>query len=207
MLQEVIVNGRPASRPRNDIRVAGNSDAVNAMGLIMLAFSSDPVARWVYPEPADYLRYFPSFIKAFAGNAFERGMALTTPDFSGAALWLGPGVHSDDETLEALVQNSTTPEVRKDLLQVMEAMETYHPDEPHWYLPMIGVDPRQQNRGIGSDLMKHALDRCDAEGLPAYLESSNPRNISLYERYGFVSLGSIQFGASQPLYPMVRWPQ
>ena len=70
-----------------------------------------------------------------------------------------------------------------------------HPTEPHWYLPMIAMDPALQSRGYGSALLRAALARCDEDGLPAYLESSNPRNISIYRRHGFEATGTIQVGS------------
>eukprot|EP01041_Mallomonas_annulata_P030478 gene30478-52615_t len=63
-------------------------------------------------------------------------------------------------------------------------MGQFHPEEPHWYLSMIGVDPSHHGQGLGSALLKAGLQRCDADGLPAYLESSNPKNVPLYERFG-----------------------
>ncbi len=57
--------------------------------------------------------------------------------------------------------------------------------EPHWYLPLIGVDPAHQGEGHGDALMAYALARCDRDHAPAYLESSKPRNIPFYRRYGF----------------------
>ena len=86
-------------------------------------------------------------------------------------------------------------------------MAKYHPHEPHWYLPLIGVDPAHQGKGHGDALMSYALDRCDRERVPAYLESTNPRNISLYRRHGFEPLGTIQAGSSPTLVPMVRRPR
>jgi len=90
---------------------------------------------------------------------------------------------------------------------VMERMEQFHPHEPHWYLPLIGVDPALHGRGLGSALMQHALVRCDAEGMPAYLESTNPRNIGLYQRHGFEKQGIIQVGSSPLIVPMLRSPR
>jgi hypothetical protein len=52
--------------------------------------------------------------------------------------------------------------------------------------------------------MKHALALVDAQGLPAYLESSNPMNISLYKRHGFEEMGAIQSGSSPTVVPMLR---
>ena len=71
---------------------------------------------------------------------------------------------------------------------------------------MIGVETRSQGKGIGAKLMRHAVERVDSEGLPAYLESSNPRNISLYERFGFAVVGTIKAGSAPPMYPMYRRP-
>ncbi len=92
-------------------------------------------------------------------------------------------------------------------------MGRYHPTDPHWYLPLIGVDPSQQGKGYGSALMQHALVPCDRDNKIAYLESSNPssnhepRNIPLYERHGFEILGTIQVGTSPPIFPMLRKPR
>ncbi|HYB53912.1 MAG TPA: GNAT family N-acetyltransferase, partial [Thermoanaerobaculia bacterium] len=81
------------------------------------------------------------------------------------------------------------------------------PDEPHWYLPMIGVEPMAQRRGLGAELMRHGVARCDREGTLAYLESSNPRNISLYLRFGFDVLDEIRVGAAPLVTPMLRRPR
>ena len=83
-------------------------------------------------------------------------------------------------------------------------MADYHPQEPCWYLPLIAADPAHTGQGLGAALMRHALAKVDADGLPAYLESSNPRNISLYQRYGFEVMGEIQAGSSPVMTPMIR---
>lgn len=82
-----------------------------------------------------------------------------------------------------------------------------HPEEPHWFLPIIAVDPAWQGCGIGSELMAHAVAECDAMGCRAYLESSNPRNISLYERHGFKVIGEVEVGNCPVLTSMLREPQ
>ena len=82
----------------------------------------------------------------------------------------------------------------------------HHPAVPHWYLPQIGVDPIARGRGYGSALMKAALERIEQSGAPAFLESSNNRNVSLYERYGFEVVAEIQQGQAPPMYPMLRAP-
>jgi hypothetical protein len=71
----------------------------HAVHILALAFSTDPVARWMYPEAARYVENFPKFTRAFGGMAFEFGTAALTPSLTGAALWLPPGVSPDEERL------------------------------------------------------------------------------------------------------------
>lgn len=189
------------------IKTAAPSDEVALISVLTLAFSSDPMARWSQPDPEKYLVNFPLFVKAFGGNALTQGTAYYADGYGGAALWLPPGVGPDEEMLMGLVERTSPDEIKPDLYGIFEQMDKYHPKEPHWYLPMIGVDPSQQGNGIGSKLMKHALVACDRDNLPAYLESSNPKNISLYERHGFEVIGEIQVGSSPTLRPMLRSPK
>jgi GNAT superfamily N-acetyltransferase len=88
-------------------------------------------------------------------------------------------------------------------------MAAYHPRDPHWYLPTIGIEPHLHRKGLGSALLTEALSRCDQEHKPAYLESSNPANMALYQRFGFETPGDIRAGHSPPMIPMLRgalWP-
>ena len=106
-----------------------------------------------------------------------------------------------------LLQRTVHERERADLFGIFEQMGNYHPSEPHWYLPLIGVDPAQQNKGYGSALMRHALIPCDRDNKLAYLESSNAQNITLYERHGFELMGTIEVGAAPPVFPMLRQPR
>jgi ribosomal protein S18 acetylase RimI-like enzyme len=179
-------------------------DAVTA--ILTLAFSGDPASRWTWPDPKAYLDAFPHFALAFGGAAFEKGSALRVGS-AGAALWLPPGTAPDEAALNDLMMRTADAATAVDGPQLMQQMASHHPKEPHWYLPLLGVDPAQQNKGVGSALLRHVTDRCDRDGVLAYLESSNPRNIPLYERHGFVILGRAQFGSSPVITPMLRKPQ
>jgi len=189
------------------IKSATTSDEMAAIDVVTLAFSTDPVARWLYPNPHQYLTHMPLFVRAYGGKAFVHGSAYYVEGYAGAALWLPPDVHPDEDELLPLIQHTVSEQERGDLFAVFEQMESYHPKEPHWYLPLIGVDPTHQGQGYGSALMQHALLSCDHDQTMAYLESSNPRNISLYKRHGFELLGNIQVGTSPPVFPMLRKPR
>lgn len=186
------------------IKIAQASDEASAIDALTLAFSTDPMVRWSLPDPAKYLATFPSIAKAFGGSAFQKGTAYIADGFAGAALWLPPGVGSDEESLMRLFDENVGDDVKNDLPGIFEQMEKFHPTERHWYLPMIGVDPAYQGAGVGTALMTEALKAVDRDGLIAYLESSNPKNISLYERHGFEVIGEIQSGSSPVLRPMLR---
>jgi GNAT superfamily N-acetyltransferase len=183
------------------------AEAERAVAVIVLAFGADPAARWTYPDPHDYVTYFPAIVRAFGGGAFAAGTAHRVGPFAGAALWLPPGVHPDDAAMGAALERSVPAPRLPEFTAVFERMRSHHPREPHWYLPLIGVDPVHQNQGHGSALLRHALAQCDRIGVPAYLESSNPANVPLYERHGFVMLDTIQVGSSPPISPMLRTPR
>lgn len=188
------------------LKTATASDQDQTIDTIVLAFSADPMARWSYPDPHHYLRYFPDLVRKLGGKAFEHGAAYYVDGFSGAALWLPPDIHPQEEELIALAQKPISERKQKEMFSLFEQRGSYHPTEPHWYLPFIGVDPAQQGNGYGSALMEYGLIPCDRDHKLAYLESSNPRNIPLYQRHGFKVLGTIQVGSSPPLFPMLRKP-
>jgi len=194
-------------RPPTEIRSATPGEMSHAVAAIVAAFLTDPLARFAWPSPHNYLRGMALGTREFAGGSFEHDTAYVSADFCGAALWLPPGVHPNGEALERVFRDTAEPEHLDDLLGTFEKMEQWHPEEPHWYLPIIGVEPNAQGKGLGAELMRHAVVRCDQERALAYLESSNPRNISLYLRHGFEVMGEIRVGAGPLVTPMLRRPR
>jgi GNAT superfamily N-acetyltransferase len=176
------------------------ADVERTIAVLVLAFIADPVVRWTYPDPEQYLALFPAFVRAFGGGAFAQGTARHVKGHAGAALWLPPGIEPDHAAIEASLPAGREAEIAA----VFEAMAFYHPHEAHWYLPLIGVDPAHHRKGCGATLLQDALGQCDQDHVAAYLESTNPANITLYRRHGFEVLGTIQMGSSPPLFPMLR---
>ncbi len=191
------------------VRCATEAERRKVIDVITLAFVTDPMARWANPSAHAYLATMPDFIDVFGCGGLPHGTTYVVEGFAGAALWLAPGVQPDGERMAALMSapSDAPAGVQAELAAVFEQMASYHPHEPHWYLPIIGVDPAQQGRGYGAALMRHAVQRFDREGAIAYLESSNPRNISLYQRHGFEILGTVQVGSSPEVVPMLRRPR
>jgi GNAT superfamily N-acetyltransferase len=189
------------------IKTARPSDQDSIIAVLALAFSADPGARWTYPDPHKYLRYFPDIVRAFGGRAFEHGTAHYVDGFLAAVLWLPPDVRPQEDEMMALMERTVSDSTLKDFRSVMEQAGRYRPTEPHWYLPLMGVDPPRQGSGHGSALMKHALTACDREQKLAFLESTNPRNVSFYQRHGFEVLGTVQVGSSPTGFSMLRTPR
>jgi GNAT superfamily N-acetyltransferase len=184
--------------------IACDAEVEHAIATLVLAFATDPVARWMYDDPRQYLQHIPRLFRALGKNSFEGGAAQRTNDGLGVALWLSPGVHGDDAPLEAVIAESISVEKQAEVAAVFERTEHYRPAEPHWYLSLIGVEALHRNKGRGAALLKHRLRQCDREHLPAYLWSSNPLNTSLYKRHGFEIAGTIRVGSSPSIYPMLR---
>jgi ribosomal protein S18 acetylase RimI-like enzyme len=186
------------------VRTVAAADRKKAVATVALAFASDPMMRWSFPDPARYLAIAHDFIDAFGGHAVEHGCADEIADFAAVALWLPPGIAPDGDAMGAIITANMPADRMEAGGALFEQMNRFHPEEPHWYLPLIGADPVQQGKGFGSALIAHTLQRCDRERLPAYLESSNPANVPLYERHGFKVIGEIQSGSSPTLTPMLR---
>ncbi len=175
-----------------------------AIATLVTAFTSDPLLRWMLPEPNQYLTYFREVLRFFGGSAFQHGSAYRAEDFLSVALWLPPGVLPDEEALGAVMQEAVAEELQEEVFGLLEQVSQFHPEVEHWYLSAIGVDPRAQGMGYGSALLAHTLEVCDQAHQAAYLESTNPRNVPLYERFGFRAIGVIQSGSSPAITPMLR---
>jgi ribosomal protein S18 acetylase RimI-like enzyme len=115
-----------------------------------------------------------------------------------------PGVEPDGDASVAAFEATVAGNKLDDVFAVMEQMDAAHPTYPHWYLPWFGVDSSRQGLGLGSQLMSPCLEFVDKEHLPAYLDSTNRRNVSFYERHGFVVTGEHQSGACPPVISMLR---
>jgi GNAT superfamily N-acetyltransferase len=179
------------------------------------AFFDDPVMRWMLPDAELRRRKLHKLFEALTRHHhLARGGVEVAPDGSGiggAALWDPPGGWRQTRLEELRATPSLLmafgTSLRRGLI-AEERMKAAHPEEPHWYLAIIGTDPDVRGKGFGQVLMQSRLDRCDTEHAPAYLESSNPVNVPYYQRFGFDVTGEIRLPGSGPsLIPMWRRPR
>jgi len=197
------------------VRPLGRSDVRGAARVLAKAFYDDPVTSWMLPDDSSRLTALTRAFAPLARHHFlpRAGSEVGVRDgvVGAATLWDPPGQRKPG-LVEQLI---TTPTMlwafRSRVpasMRVMELMEKHHPEEPHWYLMLIGSDPAVRGAGFGHALMRSRLDRCDAEGSPAYLENSNPKNEAYYLRFGFEIMGEIKLpDGGPPMWPMWRNPR
>ena len=198
---------QPATVETAAVTTASARDREAVLDVLVRAFQADPVIRWAFPDPRTYRDGFRAFAAAFGGRAFEHRSAFYAGEMRGAALWLPPGVGPDEEAMAPQLERDVPDDRLDDFYTVLGEAGRYHPEEPHWYLPLIGVDPAHKGIGHGSSLLRHVTERLDRAARVAYLESTNPLNLPLYRRHGFEVCGKITVGTCPPVYPMVRQPR
>ena len=186
------------------VRVASSEDRQPILDLLMLAFDQDPVMRWMFPQARDHVNHFPKFLMGQGGGGIDAGTAFVAGDYAGAALWLPPGMHSDEAALFAAFGPVIEAGRFPDAGAFGAGAAAMHPEDDHWYLAFLGVDPNMQGRGIGSAMLKHALAIVDAAPRIAYLETASEPNVRLYERFGFEVTGEVNVPGAPILWGMTR---
>jgi GNAT superfamily N-acetyltransferase len=178
------------------------------------AFYDDPVSMWIMPDDktrAAHLRRFFATVTRhhhLAGGGVE---VASDGSIGAAALWDPPGRWKQTPREQLMMMPSfirgfgVRPKVGRKMGALLELMKRHHPEEPHWYLAVIGSDLTVRGKGYGQALMSSRLDRVDAEHAPAYLESSKSENVPYYQRFGFEVTGEIALPDGGPtLWPMWR---
>ncbi|MGW1074035.1 GNAT family N-acetyltransferase [Streptomyces sp. NPDC002537] len=182
--------------------------------LIGESFMADPVSGWVFPGEEYRRAAQPGFFGVYLDAALRDGWVDVTDDLSAAALWLpvraGAEADEDGEGGEDLGEQLCAAAPGNERVRTVgELAGLAHPtDRSHYYLPVIVAAPGRRGEGRGRALLAPVLDRCDREGMPAYLEASNARSRALYERLGFAAMGApIELPDGPHMWPMWREPR
>jgi GNAT superfamily N-acetyltransferase len=179
------------------IRRVTSADVKPVAAAFARAFEDDPVFTWAFPDGRTRLKRMIAMNEAMIPRTQTMRFMenYTTADHAGLAMWAGPEkwdmpTRSMLPAGFALARAMGATGIRR-FLALMGALKKVHPHEPHWYLAGLGTDPPKQGTGVGTALVQPMLDRCDLEGLPAYLETQKPQNVPYYERFGFRVTGEI----------------
>ena len=193
------------------IRDVAPVDVTEISSVLAEAMIEGPVARWLMPDDAARQRRAPGYFEIYAEHAVRYGEVYANADpdtgeLSAVALWfpftsLIPSPADYEHRLKEAAGSAFDRTCELDAL-----LEAHHPLDPHHYLAFLAVRPERQNRGIGSALLDRHHARLDAAGLPAYLESNDPRNRDLYLRHGYSVRSVVRLPDGPPLWLMWRSP-
>jgi GNAT superfamily N-acetyltransferase len=187
------------------IRTATPEDGPELSEMLARAFQDDPVASYALPSdrrrPAQLRRFYTERLRTLVPEE----LVFCSEDRQAAALWAPPDRwHTPlSELLRTRIINLRTPLFLVGGIRV----ERRHPTTPHYYLAILGVEPSAQGQGLGSTVLRPMLDRCDLEGVPAYLESSKETNVPFYERHGFRVTEEVSLAFGPKLWLMWREPR
>ena len=187
-----------SATPAPAVRRATVAEVPDVVATLATAFAHDPVLSFLF-EDADRR---PGLLATFfaARLAGGRGMdeVLTvagTGDPVSAAVWVPPRREEDPAPdfgpVVAALSVLLGEEVAMRKFLALGPLLEAHPPAPHWYLAFVGTRPDARGVGMGSALIAAITSRCDDEGIPAYLESSDPVNVPLYESHGFRVVGEV----------------
>ncbi|MFE9093744.1 GNAT family N-acetyltransferase [Streptomyces sp. NPDC007264] len=196
------------------IRAADEGDRELVVRLLDEAFQDDPVSSWVFPGEEHRRATHHRLMAAFTDIVLAEGRIDVTEDGTACALWLsvpaaGHAQGADGAGEDAVRLREAVDPANDRVERIARLLAESHPvDHAHEYLWMIGVAPGHQGGGLGTTLIRHVLDRCDRERLPAYLEASSTRSTRLYERLGFAFTDrTLDLPDGPPMWPMWREPR
>ena|SRR5688572_24217451 len=157
------------------------------------AFHDDPLQSYTFPDPEQRRRLSPAHFSAILQYGLLAGQVFTGAEpGSGAAIWIPPGAVHTPEMAEAAGLTRLAEAIGADaagrfgrMVDYAEALHHRDMTNPHWYVMVLGVAPAFQGQGYGRALLQPMLDRAELEGVPCYLETTQPKNVSFYRRLGF----------------------
>lgn len=189
------------------MRRAVAADAAEVARVLAAGFTDDPIFTWVFDDPGRREKLEAMFGFMAPEGAIPLGATFHLP--GAVACWTPPDSPAWPKErfkrfVAVLVHVASSDELTR-LTMLENAVETVRPRGSSWRLASIAVLPDHQGQGLGSTLVEAGLDLVDSEGYPAHLESTNPRNVPLYERFGFEVTEHVTLGESGPtLTGMVR---
>jgi GNAT superfamily N-acetyltransferase len=194
------------------LRQALRADLPAIADLWVDAFASDPFLRWMQPDDAGWPAFGRMWMGFVLDLTFERGHTYCSDPLDVAVAWVPPDVAlvtPDDLDRARELTASHVGEAHADAVwTTILAARGHGMEVPHWTLQYLGARSSKHGSGLGQLAVAPILARCDEDGLPCGLVSTNPRNVSFYERNGFVVQAEVPTpDEATALRPMERQPR
>ncbi len=195
----------------SDVKKVAVAEIPRVATALARSFYDDPlIGRWVIQDDSRRMRRLERGFDLYVRRIWLRhDECYTTDRVIGGAMWMPPGTWHLNMLQQLRLLPAMGAAFGRDLPRLMRFLnsaEAKHPHDPHYYLPVIGVEPEWQGKGFGAALLRPILERCDGERLPAYLEATSPHNRTLYERHGFEVTEEMTVADSPPFWGMWREP-
>jgi ribosomal protein S18 acetylase RimI-like enzyme len=171
------------------------------------AFQNETGWSYVIKDPVLRAKRLAGAFHLFLRDEHRRGAVYGTGGIEAVTLWRGPGQAHDSKWDRLRLIVPFIQQLRGSIfrgLEVSDLIERYLPNEPCWYLHYAGCHPDFQGKGFGGAAIRAGLERVDYEGLPAYLETADESNVSLYRRFGFEVVHEWQIPEGPQFWGMKR---
>ncbi len=202
---------RLVGEPKMEVLAAIEGRTLDAVAWMLAdAFHGDPMQRWLFPfEPrrrARLARYFELDIRH---RLNRQSIVHLADEAGGVAFWHPPGSWAPSSRSLLAIAPAFLSVARHHPMRaprVLRGVIAHHPTAAHWYLSHLGVAPERQGAGVGRALVEAGLRRADADGVGAYLETTNPDNVDFYEAVGFGALGTCREEGAPDVWLLWRPP-
>jgi GNAT superfamily N-acetyltransferase len=189
MSQPPVTRATPAARDR-------------VVETVVTAFANDPAFGYFFPDRQTFVDHATTFARYLFDRRVQRGTIWIVDGGTSVAMWDEPGAGDDPGDDGPTLRLPAAALARLDAYHA--AVENALPAERFWYLGILATHPDAKGRRWGRLVMTPALELAADAGLPAYLETTNPNNVRLYQGVGWEVTTSLRVTAL-PIW-VLRWP-
>jgi GNAT superfamily N-acetyltransferase len=198
------------------VRQIGRGEVAAAASLLARAFAADPfIGHFMADQRRRRLALPPFFAAVLQELIGSQGVYVSEHDGGvvGVAAWLPPEPKTPTRDARLRARLAATqvrllfPRAAPRVRSGFETLAADHPGDPHWYLAFVGIEPDQQGRGLGRQLLDPVLEQADREHRVCYLETPFPDTRAFYRKLRFIDTAELRpVAGAPPIWTMTRQP-
>ena len=173
------------------IKITENQTST-VVNILVRGFLEDPSFCYVFPHPEKRLQALTALFPMFVTDGVQRGEVLMTPEEQGAIIWYPPETEIDEaefaqtwEKVKSITAEFGGLEAVQKIEEIAGKAKLAEIQQPHCEIRWLAILPEARGQGMGANLLLPVLNYADTKKVGCYLVSSNPRNLTFYQRYGF----------------------
>jgi GNAT superfamily N-acetyltransferase len=210
------------------VRVLGPADSDAAADVLARGFDQEPAKLALLPDGWARRRVLLLAAHGRLYDAVRRGTAqaaLADGELASVAVWVPPGIGqvslagglraaarglANLPTLAPALVSTLRSDARA-LVRLARGRRRAVAAAARgqaWYLSLLATLPEHRGKGLARALLDRQLRRCDEDQAPAWLETTDPVNPPIYERFGFRTVARVDGPRWLPgLWVMRREPR